>query len=101
MDSLLYKLNDDNTWLNYLEFKKEQLSSTKSEIKLLEDYITNKKYKDIVNKIINKNYTFSIPYKHLINKINSDKKRVVYNFNEDENNVLKIITYLFSLEYVF
>ena len=99
MDSLLYRLKDDNTWLNYLEFKKKQLSSTKLEIKQLEEYIINKKYKDIVNDILNNNYTFSIPYKHLINKINSDKKRVVYNFNEDENNVLKIITYLFSLEY--
>ena len=99
MDSLLYRLKDDNTWLKYLDFKKKQISSTKLEIKQLEEYINNKRYKDIVNDILNNNYTFSIPYKHLINKINSDKKRVVYSFNEDENMILKIITYLFSLEY--
>ena len=78
MDSLLYRLKDDNTWLKYLDFKKKQISSTKLEIKQLEEYINNKKYKDIVNDILNNNYTFSIPYKHLINKINSDKKRLVH-----------------------
>ena len=98
MDSLLYKLRDDNTWLEFLEFKKNQISSTKKEIEYFSDYILNKKYKDIVNNIFN-GYKFSIPIKHLVNKINSDKKRVVYNFNEDENMVLKIISYLFSLKY--
>ena len=98
MDSLLYKLKDDNTWLEFLEFKKNQISSTKKEIEYFSDYILNKKYKDIVNNIFN-GYKFSIPIKHLVNKINSDKKRVVYNFNEDENMVLKIISYLFSLKY--
>lgn len=97
--SIIDMLNDDNIWLEYLDYKKKQVSMSKFEIKRLEDYIINKEYKNIVNKIINNNYCFSIPFKHLINKINKEKKRVVYTFNNDENMVLKIITYLFTKEY--
>ena len=36
----------------------------------------------------------SIPTKHLVNKMGSGKKRVVYSFEDDEMNVLKCMSYL-------
>ena len=97
--SIIDELVNDDIWLEYLEYKKKQVSMSKYELRELEEYIVNKKYKNIVHEISCNSYEFSIPTKHLINKINKEKKRVVYSFNEDENMVLKIITYIFTNKY--
>ncbi len=99
MNSLLYQIENEEVWKEYLEFKRNQVSISEREIKELEEYIQRGKYKKISSEIVQGKYKFSIPEKHLINKINKSKKRVVYNFNEDENMVLKVITYLFSNKY--
>lgn len=99
MKSIIDQINRKKTWNDYLEFKRKQSSISKREIEELEDYIENEKYKKVADEIINGTYVFSIPEKHLINKINKTKKRVVYNFNNDENMILKVITYLFSKKY--
>ncbi len=99
MKSLLYEITNKEVWNEYLEFKRKQASISKREIAELEEYIYNRKYEKIANEIIEGTYKFSIPEKHLINKINKSKKRVVYNFNDDENMILKVITYLFSKKY--
>ena len=92
-------ITDEKLWLEYYEFKKEQNSYTKKELKELEIYITEKKYIDIATKIKNEQYVFSIPEKKLINKIDKSKKRVVYCYNNDEMIILKMITYLFTKKY--
>ena len=99
MESIINQIIDEKIWEEYLEFKKNQSSMTKKEIEELEKYVQNKQYKSIAEKIINGKYIFSIPQKHLINKITKQKKRVVYTFNQDENMVLKVISYLFSKKY--
>ena len=99
MNSIIDDIKLDSNWIEYLEYKKSQKSMSKYEIRVLSEYILNKKYEDIVNKICNNNYVFSIPTKKLVNKINKDKKRVVYSFNDDETMVLKLITYLFTKKY--
>lgn len=99
MISIFELLEDEKSWNDYLEFKRNQSSISKKEIQELENYIKLKSYKKIVEKILKNEYEFSIPKKHLINKINKTKKRVVYNFNEDETMILKVITYLFSKKY--
>ena len=99
MNSLLFQIADEEVWKEYLEFKRKQASISKMEMQELEEYIVNKKYESITNKIVKGKYKFSIPEKHLINKINKTKKRVVYNFEKDENMILKVITYLFSKKY--
>ena len=99
MESIINQITNESIWKEYLEFKKNQSSMTKYEIDELDEYIVNKKYKDIAEKIANETYQFSIPEKHLINKMNKSKKRTVYTFNQDENMVLKVISYLFSKKY--
>ena len=99
MDSLIDQINEKNVWIEYLDFKRKQASMSKKEIEVIERYIKQQKYEEIAEKILSGEYEFSIPEKHLINKINKSKKRVVYNFNEDENMILKLITFLFSKKY--
>ena len=99
MDSIICKILDKNVWIEYLEFKKKQSSFTEKELKELEIYIENEFYLEIANKIVNSNYTFSIPEKHLINKINKESKRVVYSYNYTENMILKVISYLVTKKY--
>lgn len=87
-------IDNDEKWLEFLNYKIFSLYSYKKEKRLFFDYITNKKYKDITTKLLSNSYSFSIPYKVFINKGNSSKKRVVYKFNDDELIVLKYISYL-------
>ena len=99
MKSIINEITNEKIWDEYLEFKRQQLSMPQYELNELEEYVKSKKYKNIAKKIVEGKYQFSIPEKHLINKINKSKKRVVYTFNYDENMILKIISYLFSKKY--
>ncbi len=96
------KLTNDNLWLKYLNNKQEKDFITKKEKEKTKDFIINKKYLDITNKIVNNNYTFSYPIKHLINKNYGNKKRIVYTYQEDELEILKFIAYLlYDYDYLF
>ena len=99
MKSIINEITNEKIGDEYLEFKRQQLSMPQYELNELEEYVKSKKYKNIAKKIVEGKYQFSIPEKHLINKINKSKKRVVYTFNYDENMILKIISYLFSKKY--
>ncbi len=87
-------IDNDEKWLEFLNYKIFSLYSYGKEKRLFSDYILNKKYKPITSKLKTNSYSFSIPYKIYINKGNSTKKRVVYKFNNDELIVLKYISYL-------
>ena len=99
MSSILEQLTNEEVWNDYLKFKENQASISKKELENIKLFIEEKKYENIANKIVKEEYNFSVPTKHLINKVNKSKKRVVYSFNEEENYILKLITYLFSIEY--
>ncbi len=99
MKSVIYDLLNHEKWIEFLNFKKNQTSAIKSEIKYLEQYILEKKYINIATKIVNNTYVFSIPKKHSINKLNKKEKRIVYSYNEDEMMILKFISYLVSIKY--
>ena len=92
MESILYKLNNQSIWQEYLEYKSEKNHFTKKEKQELTEFIDFKKYEIVVKNILN-NKPLSIPQKKLINKIGG-KKRVVYSFLDDENKVLKLLSYL-------
>ena len=66
----------------------------KFEEKELTDFVKQKKYNPLVSQIYQGSYTFCIPKKSLINKSNSQKKRVIYSFNQDENIILKLLVYI-------
>lgn len=87
-------IDNDEKWMEFLNYKIFSLYSYKKEKRLFSDYIINKKYKNITKQLLTNSYSFSVPYKTFVNKGNSSKKRVVYKFNNDESIVLKYISYL-------
>ena len=92
MKSILYQLNQQSLWWEYLAYKSEKNHFTAKETQELTEFIESKKYEDVVKKILN-HESLSIPKKNLINKLGG-KKRTVYSFQEDENRVLKLLSYL-------
>ena len=82
----------DEVWHNFLEHKKESILTARI-IKQYENYICNKEYAEIVTKIINEEYDFSIPRKVAINKVGKNKKRIVYLYNKKETYILKILVF--------
>ena len=99
MNSILDEITNENIWNEYIDFKEKQLSVYRQELDGIREYVSSKKYICISKSIAKGEYTFSVPTKHLINKINKSKKRVVYTYNEEETYILKVITYLFSKRY--
>ena len=100
--SLVDFLNDDSIWQNFLQSKEISETLPKKVIEQYKEYINSKKYKSITGKIVNSNYEFSIPRKVEIGKSGKSKKRAVYLFNEDENYVLKFLSFLlYKYDYLF
>ena len=82
--------------------KKETSHLPKKVLANYETFINEKQYKEIANKIINNDYTFSTPKKVLIGKMGKSKKRVVYMYKTEENYILKMITFLlYKYDYLF
>lgn len=95
------KLVDDSLWHEYYNLKTSKDFISDKEKKELEEFVLNKKYKPIVDKLSKGEYSFSIPKKHLINKSHG-KKRKVYTYSDDEMQVLKYISFLlYEYDYLF
>ena len=95
-------IDNHEKWNEFLNYKIFSLYSYRKEKRILEDFISNKKYLSICNKLKNKTYNFSVPLKVYVNKGNSSKKRVVYKFNDDEVIILKYISFLlYEYDYLF
>lgn len=91
--SILDIIDDNNKWFEFYQYKIDKGHLTKKEKKELSDFIENKKYVSIANAIKKGTYVFSIPTKKLVNKMGSEKKRVVYCYPKEENIILKFITF--------
>ena len=87
--SILDIIDDHDKWLEFYNYKMEKGHLTKAEQKEWKEFINNKKYVSIAVAIKDGTYTFSIPKKKLVNKIGTDKKRVVYCYSKEENYILK------------
>lgn len=93
---------DEAKWNEFLAYRTSKDFVSKKEKEQFEDFILNKKYMTICSQIALGTYSFSIPKKHLISKGHSQKKRVVYSFNNEEMLVLKYISYLlYDYDYLF
>ena len=85
-------LSDKETWEKFYEYKTSLISSSEFS-KKLRSFIDEEGYRDVCSKIASGG-TFSLPHKSVISKQSSRKKRTVYTYPEEENMVLKLITYL-------
>lgn len=99
--SLLHKLKDENYWEQFLQSKIESGHFSSREEKEFRDFIDNKKYLPIVEKILS-NESFALPKMVEINKRRTGKKRTVFIFNHEENMVLKLLAHLLhDYDYLF
>lgn len=92
--SLIEKLSDENTWLEFREYKSKHSHMTNHEFDILDTFIKDKKYTKVTDNIYNTDHGFSIPLKRIINKSGTQKKRIIYTFPEEETLVLKLLTWL-------
>ena len=96
--SILDKLSDEKVWIDFYERKVDPAFFRISDAKELFQYVRQKRYLPVVEKIIS-GEELSIPMKKRIAKSGSSKKRVVYSLPEDETMVLKLLTWLMIRKY--
>lgn len=90
------------SWLEFLAYKIKFNHINKYEEKEISDFINEEKYLIYYNQIIEGVFPCDFPKKILINKEASEKKRIVYSFNHDENIILKYIAHCLSrYDYIF
>lgn len=93
-------LNDD-LWQQYYEHAEAKGNWTKAELSDLKSYVQNRKFKDIVEKILS-GKSLNPPVKHLISKTQSGKKRTVYSYSTDETYFLKLLAWkLHDYDFLF
>ena len=95
--TLLYLLSDEETWNIFYDYK-ISLACPKPFAKELRSFIAEKKYLPVCKNIY-AGESFPLPEKSIISKMGSDKKRVVYTYPDDENTVLKLLTFLLLRKY--
>ena len=92
--SIIEELSSNKTWQEFLAYKIEKSHLSKRDEAFLKDFIENEQYKAITDALLKDDFCFSIPEKRFLNKHGKSKKRVVYTFSEQENTVLKLISFL-------
>ncbi len=95
--TLLDSLYKQETWIQHFEYKVKNEHLSDIEARNLFRFIRNLEYDRFVEKVLSRG--FSIPSKKQIHKIDSTKKRIVYTFPQEENYILKLLTYLLIRKY--
>lgn len=92
---ILSSLNTPQAWEAFFAYKNNGVRSTLRESAALRRFIDCRGYEAVTLPLLRGQYTFSVPKKHLINKKGSaGKKRAVYQYNEEETYIFKLISYL-------
>lgn|GEM_PF-6170240 len=104
---ILDEIQEESVCQEFLKYKLDKSHLSKKDEAFFRCFINNWRYEAIARRTLEEGYAFYVPKKRMINKIGSNKKRVVYTFTEEENMDLKIISFLlytsncysFSLNY--
>lgn len=95
---MLNALNCPEVWQEFLEYKRGCGHLQQKDLQALEQFVQQQAYRDAVTRLL-EGGSFSPPRKQEISKIHSGKKRTVYTYAEDENWVLKLLTFLLQRKY--
>lgn len=99
--SVLDELRGERFWIEFLEYKLSGENISKYEEKDLRKFISNEEYLPVVEKILT-NQPFPLPQLRELNKKSTNKKRIVFVFDREENYILKAIAYLLNkYDFVF
>lgn len=95
---ILTALESRESWLSFMEYRKNSCRLTQNEEKQLQDFIDQEAYLPIVSRI-RAGDPFPHPKKAAISKKSTSKKRIVYIYPDPENLVLKMLTHLLLRRY--
>lgn len=95
--SLLDELSVKDKWESFFEYK-SSLAIPKLFAARLREFIDNETYLPVCE-WIKSGGRFALPKMGIISKQGSEKKRVVFTYPDDENTVLKLLTYLLLRKY--
>ncbi len=95
--SLLDMLGDSSVWERFYGYK-QSLAVPKQFTRELRTFIDEKRYLPVCG-TIRTGSPFPLPSKAVISKMGTGKKRTVYTYPDDENTVLKLLTYLMLRKY--
>lgn len=95
---LLSQLESEEAWLRFLDYKRNGGHMRPDQLQALEDFVTQGGYRPVVAGI-RAGVPFPLPRRKALAKLGSEKKRLVYTYPEDENRVLKLLTWLLSEKY--
>ena len=96
------RLSEEEFWKEFLDYKIEKQHLMGKDLEVIVIFIESKKYLDLIGDIRKQDYIPPIPFKKEISKADTDKKRVIYSFEEDFNILLKGIAfylYIFDGEF--
>ena len=93
MDSIITQLTDQRAWEELLARRLMRGCYTWRGFEEADSFVGEQKYLDLAQRIA-RGESLGIPAKKTVNKVGSDKKRVVYSFGRDEMRVLSLISYL-------
>lgn len=75
----------------FMEYKNIRLDN--EEIRQqTEEYVMSEKCVEDINRLQAGDYYFSIPIRRMIPKNNSNKKRIIYRFSEDETALMRLLS---------
>lgn len=96
--SMLDLLTDPVLWQEFYNYKEADGHMSKRDLASLRTWITHRGYLPVAERIKDGS-PFPHPCRKELSKLGSDKKRVVYTYPEDENRVLKLLTFLLQRKY--
>ncbi len=92
MESIVNQLTQQEAWEEFLAYRLQKGRFTWHEFEEADDFVASQAYFPIAQRILNEG--LGIPQKKLVNKMGSDKKRVVYSFSDETMLILKFISFL-------
>ncbi len=93
MKSIVEQLNEESVWEEFLTYRLLKGRFQWIDFEEADSYVAQKQYKAVAQRI-GRGEGLSIPTRHLVNKMGSQKKRVVYSFDDEEMKVLKCMSFL-------
>lgn len=93
MESIIDRLSEQQTWEEFLTYRLLKGRFNWYEFDEADTYVSEAQYRDVVERL-QRGEPLSVPARHLVNKMGSGKKRVVYSFPPEEMIVMKAMAFL-------
>lgn len=93
MESIIDRLSEQQTWEEFLTYRLMKGRFNWYEFDEADTYVSEAQYRDVVARL-QRGAPLSVPTRHLVNKMGSGKKRVVYSFPPEEMIVMKAMAFL-------